>query len=76
MLIVKVEAVHRKYPIQIEESDRKRLPAALLEILPEGDWLVTVEPAGEERGFRDHGSFLRGYAPEDEGLYDDLAATG
>ncbi|MEX0783798.1 MAG: hypothetical protein WD557_14235 [Dehalococcoidia bacterium] len=73
---MRIETVQRKYRIQVAESDRQQLPEPLREVLGEGDWLVTVEPADDGTLLRDHSSLLSGYAPEDEGLYDDLAPTG
>ena len=71
---MRVEAIEHRYRVRIEAEDRRRLPPSLREVFLEGEWLVTIEPA--ETTYRDHSSFLSGYAPEDEGLYDDLAQTG
>ena len=73
---MRIESLHRKYRVQIDESDRKRLPEALQDVFLEGEWLVTVEPAAEDDAIRNHDAFLAGYSDEDDGLYDDLAATG
>ncbi len=57
--------------IHLNPGERFELPEAMIAALGEGDWLVTIEAA---RPVRFHDAFLDSYAPEDEGLYDDLAA--
>ena len=48
-----------------------------VEQLPPEDFVQLAAWIDERRRaqpFRNHGAFLNSYAPEDEGLYDDLAA--
>jgi hypothetical protein len=64
--------------VVVVEGHHFQLPESLLEQVGPGRWLVRLEPlgpgAGDSPPVRDHAAFLSGYAPEDEGLYDDLAA--
>lgn len=64
------------YQVQVGPGEHLKLPDELVESVGEGVWTVTVQPCppAELRPLRDHSSFLEGYAPEDEGLYDELAA--
>ena len=65
------------YEVEIEPGERLSLPEPLVASVGAGRWVITVQPAGVEAMFmpvRDHGAFLRSYAPEDEGLYDDVQA--
>ena len=50
-------------------GEKFALPEAVLDAVKEGQWLLTIERSPID-SLSD--SFLRGYAPEDEGLYDDL----
>ena len=48
-----------------------------VEQLPPEDFVqlaTWIEERRQGQSLRDHGAFLNSYAPEDEGLYDDLAA--
>ena len=47
-----------------------------VEQFPPEDFSELVEWIDQRRGkvVRNHGAFLNGYAPEDEGLYDDAVA--
>jgi hypothetical protein len=54
---------------KVEEIERA------VEQLPAQDFAQLADWIDERRRaqlLRDHGAFLNGYAPEDEGLYDDL----
>ena len=60
--------------VDVLPGERFALPPEILEKLGPGRWTVTVRPASIERAsVRLHDAFLNAYAPEDEGLYDDLA---
>ena len=64
------------FAVDVGPGEKLSLPATVLEHIGPGRWLVTIAPAGdgvERPGQRDHSAFLRSYAPEDEGLYDDFA---
>jgi hypothetical protein len=48
------------------------LPDSLLANIGAGRWVVTIQAASEDSmAMLDHSAFLNGYAPEDEGLYND-----
>jgi hypothetical protein len=63
--------------VELRPGEKLSLPPALVERVGPGHWLVTVAPAPPSPTpavRRDHSAFLHGYAPEDEGLYDDYPA--
>ena len=65
-----------EFAIELQPGEKLSLPTALVESVGPGRWIVSVRPWSGETGapeVRRHDAFLRGYAPEDEGLYDDLA---
>ena len=58
--------------VQVNPGERLSLPDSLIERVGEGRWTIIVQPTDETEEFvRNHSAFLAGYAPEDEGLYDD-----
>jgi len=57
--------------VEIKPGERLTLPPALVERVGAGRWIVTVQSAAGTQSVRLHDAFLHGYAPEDEGLYDD-----
>ena len=60
--------------VNIRPGERLSLPADLLDKVGPGRWIVTVRPlGGPPSAARRHDAFLSGYAPSDEGLYDDIA---
>ena len=62
--------------VDVVPGEKLTLPAALVDGLSAGRWIVTVRPWNGPAEFpaaRRHDAFLNGYAPEDDGLYDDLA---
>ena len=61
------------YEIELNPGEKLILPAALVDSVGPGRWMITVQPLPPASALRDHSAFLRGYAPEDEGLYDDCA---
>jgi hypothetical protein len=67
---MKDQIQHLAVEIELQPGEKLALPAALIDSVGAGRWLVTIEPAGPP-SVRDHGAFLKGYALEDEGLYDD-----
>lgn len=56
--------------VELQPGERLTLPPELLERVGPGRWMVSVRPLTEP--VRRHDAFLNGYAPEDEGLYDDV----
>ncbi len=72
------KAMHSKlmnltYEIELQTGEKLILPESLVQNIGAGRWLITIEPLIEakEVSNRSHDAFLKGYAPEDEGLYDD-----
>jgi len=64
------------YEIELGPGERLALPEELIASIPPGTWILSLRPkdaAGDETE-RDRSAFLSGYAPEDEGLYDDAPA--
>jgi len=63
------------YEIELQIGEQLALPDSLVESIGAGRWLITIEPFTDEEKtqvvIRQHDAFLNGYAPEDEGLYDD-----
>lgn len=57
--------------IEIKPGESLTLPPDLVERVGAGRWIVTVQPVTGGESVRLHDAFLHGYAPEDEGLYDD-----
>jgi hypothetical protein len=70
---MKSTPIELTYEVSLDEGEPFRLPEELTRCLGQGSWIVTVRPAAESLpvSTRDHSAFLRGYAPEDEGMYDD-----
>ena len=62
--------------VELKPGEKLTLPPALVERVGAGQWLITVTPyrgtCVHEPACR-HDAFLTGYAPGDEGLYDDLS---
>ncbi len=71
---MKDTVISLSYEIELQPGEKLSLPPALVESVGAGRWLLTVQPAVENSTpIRTHAAFLRGYAAEDEGLYDDQA---
>jgi hypothetical protein len=64
--------INLTYEIELKTGEKLILPESLLQNIGEGRWLVTIQPLTEAKAVftRSHDAFLKGYAPEDEGLYD------
>jgi hypothetical protein len=66
--------INLTYEVELQTGERLILPDSLVESIGKGRWLITIQPLTEEKTTqvtRSHNAFLKGYAPEDEGLYDD-----
>jgi len=69
---MKRELIKLTYEIELQPGEKLNLPASLLENLGAGRWIITItQEATAPVITRSHDAFLKGYAPEDEGLYDD-----
>ena len=63
------------FELELQPGEKLTLPPAVVDRIGSGRWVVTIQPASTtQTPVRDHTAFLRSYAPEDEGLYDDCAA--
>jgi hypothetical protein len=58
--------------VELQPGEKLTLPESMAKIVGPGSWRILVQPI--EEPVRDHSAFLSGYAPEDEGLYDDYPA--
>ena len=82
------QPVNLTYRVTVGAGKRLKLPRDLIRCVGEGEWVVSVTPAAapsaRHDGLVDYDdsddliwdpdAFLRGYGPEDEGLYDHLVA--
>jgi hypothetical protein len=60
------------YEIELKPGEKLNLPESILENITTGHWVITIQQKAEElESTRSYDGFLNGYAPEDEGLYDD-----
>lgn len=68
---MKDQPLNLSYEIELQPGEKLTMPPALVASVGAGRWIVTVQPARPASAVRRHAAFLNGYAPEDEGLYDD-----
>jgi hypothetical protein len=64
------------YDVTLQPGEPLSLPKEAASILGPGQWLISIRPAdaGAAGPIRDHSAFLSSYAPEDDGLYDDVTS--
>lgn len=62
--------------VELRPGEQIAIPPALAEQVGAGRWRIKIEaiPESGSHEIRRHDAFLNGYAPEDEGLYDDYIA--
>lgn len=64
------------YEIELKPGEKLTLPTSLIDAVDAGRWLITIRPYAvaptSTMPVRSHSAFLNSYAPEDEGLYDEL----
>lgn len=62
--------------VDVKPGQKLELPQSLLDRVGPGHWRVTIQTAeaASSPPVRSHQAFLRSYAAEDEGLYDDYPA--
>jgi hypothetical protein len=68
------KVLNLSYEVELQTGEKLSLPDSLLDSIGAGRWVVTIQPVAptsETSSIRNHQAFLNGYAPEDEGLYDD-----
>lgn len=73
---MKLQSDEKICTVDLKPGEKLTLPASLADVVGPGRWVVSVRPcdaATETDTVRRHDAFLNGYAPQDEGLYDDLA---
>jgi hypothetical protein len=69
---MKSELINLIYEIELQPGEKLTLPESIVESIGAGRWIVTIESKQIiSPKTRSHEAFLNGYAPEDEGLYDD-----
>jgi len=69
---MKSQLINLTYEIELQPGEKLTLPESLVESLGAGRWLITIQPKSTTPIITgSHDAFLKGYAPEDEGLYDD-----
>ncbi len=69
---MKRELIKLTYEIELQPGEKLNLPASLLESVGAGRWVITIaQEATAPVITRSHDAFFKGYAPEDERLYDD-----
>ena len=72
---MKSRLVNLTFEVELQAGEKFALPEEL-EHLGVGRWIITVQPAFPKPATNplllNHDAFLDSYAPEDEGLYDDL----
>jgi hypothetical protein len=62
------------YDVELQSGETLKLPESVLNRVGPGRWRIIITPLKEEVAVppvHGHTAFLNGYAPEDEGLYDD-----
>jgi hypothetical protein len=72
--LMQTKLVSLTYEIELQTGEKITLPDAIANTIQEGRWLITITPLTSDslqNHARSHNAFLNGYAPEDEGLYDD-----
>lgn len=64
---MKSQESYLSFEVQLGEGQKLDLPESIIKKLDEGKWLARIQPSSS---IPDRDAFLKGYAPEDEGLYD------
>ncbi len=60
--------------VELQPGETLQLPQSVVNRVGPGQWRITIAPVDDAESatpVRGHSAFLSGYAPEDEGLYDD-----
>ena len=69
---MKSSLMNLTYEIEIQPGETLTLPESLVEQVGAGSWIISIQPkVNQTQEIRNHHAFNNGYAPEDEGLYDD-----
>lgn len=67
---MKSQLLQIAFEVELQDGEKLVIPDSVVEVLGKGQWLITITPKSSTSS-RYHDAFLNGYAPEDEGLYDD-----
>ena len=62
------------YDVELQPGEMLKLPESVVNQVGPGRWRIIIAPMKAEAStasVRGHSAFLNGYAPDDEGLYDD-----
>ena len=60
--------------IELKTGEKLYLPDEIVNGVGAGRWMISIVPIpNTDQAIRQHDAFLNGYAPEDEGLYDELS---
>ena len=70
---MKSDLLNLTYEISVQPGEKFELPQAVIDTISAGHWIITITPAESPMPDRDHSAFMHGFAPEDEGLYDDYS---
>jgi hypothetical protein len=69
---MKSDLINLTYEVELQPGEKLTLPESLVSSVGAGRWIVIVQPFPPmTTPIRSHAAFLKSYAPEDEGLYDD-----
>jgi hypothetical protein len=72
-----MEITALNFSVSLAPGEKLSLPQAVIDTIGPGRWTISISANDAlliEPPIRDHSALLNGYAPEDEGLYDDFAA--
>ncbi len=79
--LMNTQVVSLSCEVELLSGETLTLPDEITHQIGVGRWLISIAPAPLATGIsapaeavRQHDAFLNGYAPEDEGLYDDYLA--
>jgi hypothetical protein len=68
---MKNQLLNLTFEVEVQQGEKLVLPNGIVEGVGEGKWMITIQPSLSSSISLSHDSFLSGYSPEDEGLYDD-----
>lgn len=69
---METKLVNLTYEIEVQPGEKLTIPESIINSIGVGHWIITIQPKTATPTIpRSHDAFLNGYAPEDEGLYDD-----
>jgi hypothetical protein len=75
--LMNTQVVSLSCEVELLSGETLTLPNEITDRIGMGRWLISINPVPMTQPMepvRQHDAFLNGYAPEDEGLYDDYLA--